>query len=162
MPKTEPFDHYPDEYDDWFAIKKAVPHGRKGIEIGVGSGIFAEPLGIDEGIDPSRAMRERAKERNIKAIDAVAEDLPYHDSSKNSPVGQIYLEHKTESVFYRDAVFYSTEKVYEVLNATGFVIENTWQTVFGEIENIKEVQEVLEGHGKGNFIVIIARKTVKN
>ena len=80
MPKTEPFDNYPDEYDNWFvinkyafqselnAIKKALPPQGKGIEIGVGSGIFAEPLGITQGIDPSRAMREKAKKRNIKAI----------------------------------------------------------------------------------------------
>ena len=93
MPKTEPFDHYPDEYDNWFvlheqafqselnAIRKVLPRRGKGIEIGVGSGMFAEPLGITEGIEPSRAMRVRARRRNIRVRDAVAENLPYLDKS---------------------------------------------------------------------------------
>ena len=58
MPKTEPFDQYADEYDDWFvinkyvfqselnAIKKALPENGDAIEVGLGSGIFAAPLGI--------------------------------------------------------------------------------------------------------------------
>jgi ubiquinone/menaquinone biosynthesis C-methylase UbiE len=29
---------------------------------------------------------------------------------KNSPVGKIYLKNKNQSVFYKDAVFYSTEE----------------------------------------------------
>ncbi len=209
MPKTAPFDNYPDEYENWFvtnkyafqselnAIKKALPSRGKGIEIGVGSGIFAEPLGITEGIEPSRAMREKAKQRNIKAIDAVAENLPYSDKSidfalmvtticfvddinksfheanriladtgrfiigfvdKNSPIGKFYLEHKDQSIFYKDAVFYGTEDLYEILNNTGFEVENTFQTVFGEIDKIKKVQDVLEGYGQGSFIVINGKK----
>jgi len=210
MPKTAPFDNYPGEYDNWFvtnkyafqseliAIKKVLPSGGEGIEIGVGSGIFAEPLGITEGIEPSRAMREKAMQKNIKAIDAVAENLPYPDRSidfalmitticfvddvnksfdeayrilkdngsliigfvdKNSPIGKIYLEHKNESIFYKDAIFYGTEDLYDNLNTAGFEIENTFQTVFGQIDKIKNVQDVLEGYGQGSFIVIKAKKT---
>ena len=210
MPKTAPFDNFPDEYDNWFvrnkyafqselnAIKSAMPVKGKGIEIGVGSGIFAEPLGISEGIEPSRAMREKAKQRNIRAIDAVAENLPYSDKSidfalmvtticfvddiyksfdevnriltdtgrliigfvdKNSPIGKMYLEHKDENIFYKDAVFYGTEDLYEILNNTGFEVENTLQTVFGEIDKIRQAQDVLEGYGQGSFIVIKAKKT---
>jgi len=210
MPKTAPFDNYPGEYDNWFvtnkyafqseliAIKKVLPSGGEGIEIGVGSGIFAEPLGITEGIEPSRAMREKAMQKNIKAIDAVAENLPYPDRSidfalmitticfvddvnksfdeayrilkdtgsliigfvdKNSPIGKMYLEHKNESIFYKDAIFYGTEDLYDNLNTAGFEIENTFQTVFGQIDKIKNVQDVLEGYGQGSFIVIKAKKT---
>lgn len=210
MPKTAPFDNFPDEYDNWFvinkyafqselnAITKVLPVKGKGIEIGVGSGIFAEPLGISEGIEPSRAMREKAKQRNIRAIDAVAENLPYSDKSidfalmvtticfvddiyksfdevnriltdtgcliigfvdKNSPIGKMYLEHKDESIFYKDAVFYGTEDLYEILNNTGFEVENTLQTVFGEIDKVRKAQDVLEGYGQGSFIVIKAIKT---
>ena len=198
MPRTEAFDKYSNEYDNWFvtnkyafqseliAIKKVLPSRGKGIEIGVGSGIFAEPLGITEGIEPSRAMREKAMQKNIKAINAVAENLPYSDRSidfalmitticfvddinksfdeayrilkdtgiliigfvdKNSPIGKMYLEHKNESIFYKDAVFYETEDLYDILNKAGFEIENTFQTVFGQIDKIKNVQDVLEGYG---------------
>jgi len=198
MPRTEAFDKYSNEYDNWFvtnkyafqselnAIKKVLPSKGKGIEIGVGSGIFAEPLGITEGIEPSLAMRKKAMQKNIKAINAVAENLPYSDRSidfalmitticfvddinksfdeayrilkdtgiliigfvdKNSPIGKMYLEHKNESIFYTDAVFYETEDLYDILNKAGFEIENTFQTVFGQIDKIKNVQDVLEGYG---------------
>jgi len=70
---------------------------------------------------------------------------------KNSPIGKFYLEHK-------DAVFYGTEDLYEILNNTGFEVENTFQTVFGEIDKIKKVQDVLEGYGQGSFIVINGKK----
>lgn len=208
MPKTEPFDRHPSEYDRWFvvnkyafrseleAVKIVLPSRGKGIEIGIGSGMFAEPLGITEGIEPSPAMRERARQRNIKAIDGVAEDLPYPDQSidfvlmvttvcfvddiyrsfeevyrilkhegrfiigfvdKNSLIGKEYLAYKNESVFYREAVFFSTEELYEILDYKGFAIEKTYQTVFGEIIRIKSVQDVLEGYGQGSFVVILAK-----
>jgi len=93
MPKTEPFDQYADEYEDWFiinkyafqselnAIKKALPNNGDVIEVGIGSGIFAAQLGIKEGIEPSEAMREKAKKRGIRVMDAVAENLPFADKS---------------------------------------------------------------------------------
>jgi hypothetical protein len=77
---------------------------------------------------------------------------------KNSPIGKEYLEHKDESLFYKDAIFYGTEDLYKILNVTGFAIENTYQTVFGEIDKVSEVQDVLEGYGQGSFIVINAKK----
>jgi len=212
MPKTEPFDHYADEYDNWFinnkfafqselkAIKKVIPENKDGIEIGIGSGIFAEPLGIKEGIEPSKAMREKAKRKNINVIDAVAEKLPYHDESKDfvlmvtticfvddinksfkevnrilkndgsliigfvdkeSVIGKVYLEHKNESVFYKDAVFFGTEELFGILKATGFKIENVYQTIFGQLNEIDTVQEFLTGYGEGSFVVIQAKKEME-
>ena len=209
MPKTRPFDSYSNEYEDWFminkfafqselnAIKKAFPDNGDFIEVGIGSGIFAEPLGIKEGVDPSEAMREKAKKRGISVIDAVAEKLPYADQSKDvvlmvtticfvddtyktfqevhrvlkdnghfiigyvdkdSPIGKFYLEQKDESLFYKDAIFFGTEELYEILRETGFEINNIYQTVFGKIDEINEVQNVLGGYGKGSFVVIKAKK----
>ncbi len=151
MPKTEPFDQYADEYEDWFiinkysfqsefiAIKKALPNNGDTIEVGLGSGIFAAPLGIKEGIEPSEAMRKKAKKRGVRVIDAVAENLPYADKSK-------------------DATFFGTEELYEILEDTGFKINNTYQTVFGKIDEINEAQNVLVGYGQGSFVVIKAQK----
>ncbi len=211
MPKTKPFDNHLKEYEMWFvdnhfvfqselnAIKKAIPYGKKGIEIGIGSGIFAQPLGIDGGIDPSKAMREKAKERNINVIDAVAENLPYPDKSKdfvlmvtticfvddiyksfneanrilkdtgnliigfvdkNSQIGKAYLEHKDENIFYKDAIFFGTEELFGILKNTGFEIENTYQTVFGNLNEINTIQEVLTGYGQGSFVIIKAKKII--
>lgn len=209
MPKTEPFDQYAGEYEDWFvfhkfafqselnAIKKALPDNGNAIEVGIGSGIFAAPLGIKEGIDPSKAMREKAKKKGVSVMDAVAENLPYADNSKNgilmvttisfvddiyksfqevhrvlkedghfiigfvdknSPIGKFYLEQKNENVFYKDAIFFGTEEVYEILKDTGFRINNTYQTVFGKIDEINKIQNVMVGYGEGSFVVIKAQK----
>ncbi|HMB00210.1 MAG TPA: class I SAM-dependent methyltransferase, partial [Spirochaetota bacterium] len=93
MKRIEPFNKYSRRYDNWFAdneacyqselatVKKAIPHSGRGIEIGVGSGRFAAPLGIKEGIEPSPAMAAIAAEKGIKVITARAEDIPLPDSS---------------------------------------------------------------------------------
>lgn len=77
---------------------------------------------------------------------------------RDSPVGRNYLTHKEENVFYRDAIFYSTTKMLGILYETGFVVDKTCQTVFGEIDAVNAVQEVWEGYGKGSFVVIKAGK----
>lgn len=81
------------EYDNWFekhstlyqsellAMKEAVPKNQTGIEIGVGSGRFAEPLHIKYGVEPSEAMAALAARRGIKVYNAVAENLPFEDQS---------------------------------------------------------------------------------
>lgn len=92
MSKTKPFDQHTLQYEDWFernkyafesefrAIKAQLPNSNNGIEIGVGSGQFSEPLGIRIGLEPSRKMREIAQKRGIEVIDGVAEILPFADS----------------------------------------------------------------------------------
>ena len=62
------FDENTLEYDQWFekhssvyqcellAVQKAVPKNKTGIEIGVGTGRFAEPLNIKFGVEPSENM----------------------------------------------------------------------------------------------------------
>lgn len=76
------------EYDQWYednkwvflseveALRKVIPKGKKGLEIGVGTGRFAKILGIEYGIDPSEKMLSIAKERGIKTFVGRGEDLP--------------------------------------------------------------------------------------
>ena len=92
MPKTEPFDAQPDRYDSWFerneaayeselrVLRELLPSGGEGLEIGVGTGRFAAPLGLEHGVDPSPEMRERARKRGIAVEEGVGEAaLPYPD-----------------------------------------------------------------------------------
>ncbi|MBT8382321.1 MAG: SAM-dependent methyltransferase, partial [Ignavibacteria bacterium] len=77
MANIEPFEKYPDLYDEWFstnyltyqselhAVKDFLPESGVGIEIGMGSGRFAKPLGINLGVDPSSKMRMIAHSRRI-------------------------------------------------------------------------------------------------
>jgi SAM-dependent methyltransferase len=91
MLKTEPFELYASEYDEWFirnhfaylsemiAIKRVLPEHGKGIEIGVGTGRFAAPLGIEIGVEPSKNMRIIAEQRGVSVLDGIAEKLPFED-----------------------------------------------------------------------------------
>jgi SAM-dependent methyltransferase len=92
MPKISPFEKYAEQYERWFeknrwvyeaelrAVKAMMPSGGRGVEIGVGTGRFAEPLGIKNGVEPSKRMRDFAQKRGIRALDGVAEKLAFDDS----------------------------------------------------------------------------------
>jgi len=92
MPRITPFEQHVEQYEAWFreyrpvyeseiaALRLLLPAGR-GVEIGVGSGLFAEPLGIGEGVEPSPRMRERAAQRGIQVMEGVAEALPLPDAT---------------------------------------------------------------------------------
>jgi SAM-dependent methyltransferase len=81
-PVFSPFDDLASEYDAWFdkdgsliffievqAFKVLLPALPKPwLEIGVGSGRFAQALGIETGIDPSIKLVEMAKRRGVKAF----------------------------------------------------------------------------------------------
>lgn len=93
-----PFDLFAREFDEWFEssrgrwifeletfclqelIGKTKVEGRW-LEVGVGTGRFAEALGIKEGIDPSRTVLEIADDRGIRTQRGYGEDLPYSDAS---------------------------------------------------------------------------------
>jgi ubiquinone/menaquinone biosynthesis C-methylase UbiE len=93
MPITKPFDEHRDQYEKWFeenhyaylseieAIKRLLPEDKTGVEIGVGTGRFAEPLGISYGVDPSEKMIEIAGQRGINADKSAGEKLPYKDKT---------------------------------------------------------------------------------
>jgi SAM-dependent methyltransferase len=93
MAKSKPFEENLERYEAWFernafayrseldAVRALLPEEGTGMEIGVGSGRFAEPLGIRFGVEPSAGMRKVAGARGIEAVDGVAERLPYPDSS---------------------------------------------------------------------------------
>jgi ubiquinone/menaquinone biosynthesis C-methylase UbiE len=57
-----------------------LPDTGEGLEVGVGTGRFAAPLGIEHGVDPSPEMRKRARKGGIDVKDGVAETLPYPDA----------------------------------------------------------------------------------
>ncbi len=80
-------------YDVWYdkhkfaylseleALKKALPKRGKGLEIGVGTGRFAVPLGIKFGVDPSKNMIQIARKRGVDARLGSGECLPFKDST---------------------------------------------------------------------------------
>lgn len=87
------FDKYAEKYDSWYdrnpevfrkeveCLISIIDAEKPWLEIGVGSGRFAEKLGIEYGIDPSEKMVRIARQRGINAIVGYGEDLPYEDES---------------------------------------------------------------------------------
>jgi len=77
-------------------------------------------------------------------------------SDRESELGQTYLDHQAESVFYREAVFYSAAEIGEVLRAGGFVARAWGQTLFRPLAEITEIEPVRQGTGKGAFVAVTA------
>ena len=87
------FDKNTLEYDNWFekhsniyqseilALKEAIPMNKKGVEIGSGTGRFSLPFKINIGVEPSFNMSKFAEQKGMTIINAVAENLPFHNHS---------------------------------------------------------------------------------
>ncbi|MDA8107199.1 MAG: class I SAM-dependent methyltransferase [Betaproteobacteria bacterium] len=92
-PKIEPFELFHRRYDEWFerheaaylsellAVRALLPLRGRGLEIGVGTGRFAGPLGVEFGIDPAAEMLGYARSRGVCVAAAVAEALPFADAA---------------------------------------------------------------------------------
>ncbi len=210
MPVTGPFEKYTSRYENWFeknadiyrleleALMSGLPRSERSLEIGVGTGRFADPPGIRYGMDPSPKMLEVARKRGIQAVYGVAEELPFKDLvldlvlmvttvcflddirtsfkevyrvlrpggsfvigfvDKDSSVGKAYQEKKMHSVFYRNATFYSVNEIVFLLRDQNFDHLQFSQTI---IENLKDrggPGSVMEGYGKGGFVVIRAKRS---
>ena len=209
MPRVAPFDTHWSRYEAWFqrheaaylsellALRAFLPWSGFGIEIGVGSGRFAAPLGIRVGVDPSPRMLALAAARGIEVVQGVAENLPFAPASfdhalvvtticfvdspermlaeayrvlnpggflviglidRESPLGQDYLAHQAENVFYREATFYSAEDVERLLGRAGFAISAWGQTLSRPLARIRDVEPLQPGRGRCAFVVVSGRK----
>lgn len=91
-----PFDRLTQRYDQWFDTTRGrvifeaevgclqdVIRDRTGrwLEVGVGTGRFAEALHVAEGVDPSRPMLRVAQQRGIRVRPGPGEALPYPDGA---------------------------------------------------------------------------------
>jgi SAM-dependent methyltransferase len=208
-PGTEPFVRHHRRYDEWFerhsaaylsellAVRALLPWRGRGLEIGVGTGRFAAPLGVEFGIDPAAEMLGYASNRGVCVACAVAEALPFADGAfdyalivtticfvddagamlreaarvlrptgdliiglidRDSPLGREYLAHQAENVFYREARFFSAAEVEMLLRETGFG-EFVWiQTLSVPLSQVRDIEPLSAGVGRGAFLVIRARR----
>ena len=88
------FDQVAGFYDDWYshpqgrqvfkaelkALESLIPDSGLGLEVGAGTGVFAESLTAENRkiicLDPSGAMLAKARERKMPAIMGVGEHIP--------------------------------------------------------------------------------------
>ncbi|MEY7848937.1 class I SAM-dependent methyltransferase [Natrarchaeobius sp. A-rgal3] len=93
---SSPFETCVEEYDEWFednasayraeqaALETPLPpefDPHRALEVGVGTGRFADPLGVPLGVDPAREPLERARNRGVEPVRGVAESLPVADDA---------------------------------------------------------------------------------
>src|SRR4030042_4524047 len=121
------FDKYALEYDKWFdenkeiyhsellALKEVIPTNKKGLEVGVGTGRFAEPLGVEFGVEPSEAMALIASKKKIKVTKGFAEELPFEDTSFDFVLF-------VTTICFLDDISKALKEVYRILKENGEII----------------------------------------
>lgn len=77
---------------------------------------------------------------------------------KDQAIPQSYEAKRADSHFYKHATFYSVRRVSDMLKKAGFKDPEYIQTLFGNLNEITELQAPEEGFGKGSFVVVKAIK----
>jgi len=77
---------------------------------------------------------------------------------RNSFLGKFYQE--KESVFYKEATFFSVKEMVKLLKDNKFGKFSFYQTIFHLPEKVKTIEPSLKGYGKGGFVVISGEKNV--
>jgi len=127
MHRINVFNKYYKEYEEWFErnkniylselklLRSFIPEGLNGIEIGVGGGRFAEPLGIKIGVEPSNEMAKIAISRGINVINAIAENLPLNDNSFDFVL-------IVTTICFVDNPEKAMEEAYRIIKPGGFIL----------------------------------------
>lgn len=77
---------------------------------------------------------------------------------RDSRLGQEYLAHQSESVFYREAVFYSADEVAALLAENAFAVTAWGQTLSRSLAEIREIEPLRPGRGEYSFVVVAATR----
>ncbi len=78
---------------------------------------------------------------------------------KTTSLGQEYERKRANSVFYKNATFFSADEIIKLLQQAGFKNIFFYQTLFSHPADMTEPDVVLQGYGKGAFVVIKGEKT---
>ena len=127
--KASPFDTMALKYDAWFegegkfifateveAFRKCLPLLPKPwIEVGVGSGRFAQALGIENGIDPSPNLLAIAKGRGINVSLAKGEECFFDEET----FGTVFL---IVTLCFVDSPLAVLQQLYRVLKPKGKLV----------------------------------------
>jgi ubiquinone/menaquinone biosynthesis C-methylase UbiE len=150
------------------AVRYLLPKKGTGLEIGVGTGRFAEPLGIRVGIEPSKAMRQMALKKGIEVVDGVAEALPFDDC-------QFDFALMVTTICFVDDIEASFKEAFRVIKPAGFFIngfvdrnsslgkfyqKHRAKSVFYKIATFYSVDEVIPYLKKAGFRNLTFTQTI--
>jgi len=180
MARIKPFEEFSDEYDDWFirnkdkysaelqALRAFVPANANGLEVGVGSGKFAAPLGIKTAIEPAQQMAVKAKKLGIQVIRGIAENLPFPDNTFDFVL-------MVTTICFVDDLDKSFQEAWRVLKKDGCIVvgfidkesdlgkiyrANKDKSHFYSIAEFFSTQEVLDGLRKVGFEDFETKQTI--
>lgn len=180
MARIEPFEKFTRQYEVWFeehkyvyeselkAIRILLPENQNGVEIGVGSGRFAAPLGIKRGLEPSVRMGKIAKKRGIIVDKGVCENLPYEDT-------QFDMALMVTTICFLDDVEKSFQEVNRILKPggwflIGFIDKNSTigkfylkyqnENVFYRVAKFYSIEEVIQFLNKTRFVNLRFTQTI--
>lgn len=126
-PRIKPFEENSARYESWFerhenvyraelrAVKQIMPAAQKSLEVGVGTGRFAQPLGVRFGLEPSKKVCKMSKDKGIISVTGTGEMLPF-------VVAQFDLVLMITTVCFLDNVEESFLEVNRVLKTKGSFI----------------------------------------
>jgi len=77
---------------------------------------------------------------------------------RESPLGQEYLAHQAENVFYRHARFFAAAEVEALLEQAGFRDLSWVQTLYEWLPAVREVAPLRDLTGQGAFLVVRGSK----
>jgi len=180
MKSRDVFERYAQEYDRWFdenvdvyqselmALRALVPGEGLGLEVGMGTGRFAAPLGIRMGVEPAAAMAEMARKRGIDVLEGRAEALPFRDGTFD------FVLMMTTICFLNDPL-QALEEARRVLRPAGRLIigmidrdsplgrsyeERKTASKFYRYANFRSAEEVLSWLRSLNFGHIVTLQTI--
>lgn len=182
MPRIEPFEQYSEAYDQWFEknaeayraelelIRGLLPVSPlvKGLEVGVGSGKFAAPLGIRTGVEPSAQMAAKAEQLGIRVVLGGAEDLPFPDARFDFVL-------LVTTICFVDDIEQTFAQAYRVLTPGGCIVvgfvdreselgkhyaANREKSKFYKVATFYSAPEVVDYLQKAGFVVHSIRQTL--
>lgn len=129
------------------------------LEVGVGTGRFAEALRVEVGVDPARPMLYLARRRGVQLVQAIGERLPFRDEAFGAVLLVVTL------CFVDDPLLVLRESARVVCPGGAVVLglvlgESPWAEAYLEkgrrghpfyaaahFYPLREVEEMLEGVG---------------
>ena len=169
------FEKYAEKYDRWYtegegqilapieiaALQKLIENENisEAIEIGVGTGYFANALNIPWGIDPAGEALKIAKRRGIKVIQGYGEKLPLKDNFFS-------LVMMVVTICFVDDPLQTIKESYRILKKDGTILvgivpkNSRWGQLYqqkkakghifygrAEFYTVKEIKEMLISSG---------------